>query len=438
LRLFEWHNKDFSRHQEKLPEFVEYLSQVWESRNKYDEIEEELTEEENQERRIAKQRFFDFTFDKKISARNYIGIVQFEDIRIEVYPKIFSGLKDHDWGQIQFNILFWLSYCRKIRFPFALANVATIDFDDFLEVMIFIFSNYSLEILSEQPYQSYQETTEEMPFLKGRLSFPEYINNNLSTGKWQNFYCTYEPFVFDNQFNRIVKYIANKLLHISANSINKRKLYSILFLLDEVSDIKCTLSDCDKVKLNHLYTDLDNILSICKLFLSNSVFDIQEDGNKNFCFLLPMEYVFEEFIYGFLSEHYEHLNINSQSTTWLAKRNSANVFKIRNDLMINKSLIIDTKYKLRAKDDGLKGGVSQIDMYQMIAYAIKRKCNEVILLYPYHKNGNNEDIKFDVKHDYDGKNIKVIIKNIDITFARNESAISKIKEGFSEVYSFFK
>ena len=437
MRLFEWHNKDFSQYKSKLPEFVNYLSEVWQSRNRYNEAEEELTEEEIQERRMAKQRFFDFTYDYKISARNYIGVVQYDDIRIEVYPKIFASAKDKDWSQAQFNILFWLSYCRKIRFPFALASVANIDFDDFLEVLIFIFANYTSEILSEQPYQSYHEITEEMSFLKGRLSFPEYTNNNLSKGKWESFYCTHEPFVFDNQFNRIVKYIATKLINISSNSLNKGKLTGILFLLDEVSDVRCNLADCDKVKLNYLYGDLENILSLCRLFLANAVFDIHDEGNKNFCFLLPMEYVFEEFTYGFLTEHFEHLKINSQSTSWLASRNFTNVFKIRNDLIINNTLIIDTKYKLRGLNDGLKGGVSQTDMYQMISYAIKRKCKEIILLYPYHEGGNNDAFEFDIQHGNAGESIKVLVRNIDITFNKDEFAINKIKGGFNEASAVF-
>jgi 5-methylcytosine-specific restriction enzyme subunit McrC len=438
VRLFEWQSLDFSKHKNVLPDFISYLSTVWQNRNRYNEIDEDLSEEEIRKRQIARQRFFDFTYDDKIVARNYIGVVQYEDIRVEVYPKIFSKWSSPDWSQIQFNILFWLSYCRKISFPFALANVANIDFDNFLEVLIFIFANYSSEILTEQPYQSYQEITEEMSFLKGRLSFPDYINSNLSTGNWQNFYCTHEPFVFDNQFNRIVKHLTKKLYGISSNALNKSKLSNIMFLLDEVSDVSCNLNDCDKVKLNNLYTDHENILSLCRLFLSNSIFDIQDDGSKNFCFLIPMEYIFEEFTFGFLTEHYTNITVKSQSTSWLATRLGTDVFKIRNDLIINNKLIIDTKYKIRALNDGLKAGVSQNDMYQMLAYALKRKCIEVILLYPYSEVGNNETAEFEIKYGDDGKAIKVIVKNIDITFKNDQQAVAKLKAEFGKVSVFFE
>src|SRR5438309_2141635 len=108
---------------EKTPEFINYLSIAWENRKKWVEsIDEEA--DEIQETKVQKQRFFDFTIDGNISARNYVGVVQFEGIRIEVYPKIFSENPLKEYGKWQINFLYWLSYCTKIRFPFSFANVS--------------------------------------------------------------------------------------------------------------------------------------------------------------------------------------------------------------------------------------------------------------------------------------------------------------------------
>ena len=90
MRLFEWHSTSFDENKKVIPEFINYLSGVWQSRNRYNEVSDEISEEEEQERKIQKQRFFDFTVDGKISARNFVGVVQYEGVRIEVYPKIFA------------------------------------------------------------------------------------------------------------------------------------------------------------------------------------------------------------------------------------------------------------------------------------------------------------------------------------------------------------
>ncbi len=415
MRLFEWHSDSFAGHQSKLPGFVNYLSGVWQNRNRYVESSEELTEEEEQEERIQRQRFFDFTIDGKISARNYVGVVQYDGIRVEVYPKIFADDEAENTKLWQLNMLYWLSYCRKVKFPFSFADVSKLQFDDFLELLIYIFANFTEDVISNQPFQAYQTVGEETPFLKGRISFEEYTKNNLTTGKWQNFFCNHEPFVYDNLFNRIVKYVSKRLLAVSENYLNQERLNEILFILNDVSDITCSANDCDKVKLNPLFAEHKHILDLCRLYLSNQVIDLEDEDSNNFCFLLPMEYIFEDFIFGFVSDKWPALNIRSQSTDFLALSNGSSVFQIRNDIYIPDKLIIDTKYKIRSNNDGLKAGVAQSDLYQMVSYAIRRNCSSVMLLYPEGVYKLTPPAFFEVPSFMLSETISIQVQSIDIT-----------------------
>ncbi|MBK6989185.1 MAG: hypothetical protein IPH33_13755 [Bacteroidetes bacterium] len=147
------------------------------------------------------------------------------------------------------------------------------------------------------------------------------------TGKWQNFYCIHEPFVYDNLFNRIIKYVTRRLSSVSDNFLNKEKLNEILFLLHDVSDDMISAADCDKVQLNPLYEDHKQILELCKMFLSNQVIDMESDDSRNFCFMVPMEYIFEDFIFGFISDKWPELRIRNQSTDYLALNEGEEVFK---------------------------------------------------------------------------------------------------------------
>lgn len=432
MKLFEWHSDSFAGHQSKLPGFVNYLSGVWQSRNRFVESIEELSEEEQQEEKIQKQRFFDFTIDGKISARNYVGVVQYDGIRVEVYPKIFADDKSQNLKRWQINMLYWLAYCRKVKFPFSFAYVSNLQFDDFLELLIYIFASYTEEIVSNQPFQAYQTVVEETAYLKGRISFEGYTKNNLITGKWQNFYCSHEPFVYDNQFNRIVKYVTKRLLAVSENYLNQERLNEILFVLNDVSDIYCTAEDCDKVKLNPLFADHKHILDLCRLYLSNQVIDLEDEESNNFCFLLPMEYIFEDFIFGFISDKWPLLNIRSQSTDFLALNNGTSVFQIRNDIYIPGKLIIDTKYKIRSNNDGLKAGVAQSDLYQMVSYAIRRNCSSVLLLYPEAINSKCSQAIFQIPSIMLSEDIFIQVKNIDIIVSDFHNAdsimVNRIKE----------
>jgi 5-methylcytosine-specific restriction enzyme subunit McrC len=432
VRLFEWHSYSLEGHKKLIPDFINYLSGVWQSRNRYTEMVDEISEEEQQEQKIQKQRFFDFTLDGNISARNYVGVVQYEGIRIEIYPKIFADDETENVKKWQLNLLYWLTYCRKIKFPFSFADVSKLKFDDYLELLIYIFANYTVEVISQQPFQAYQKVEEETTFLKGRLSFDNYTKHNLTTGKWQNFYCIHEPFVYDNLFNRTIKYVTRRLLAISENYLNKEKLSEILFLLDDVSDMRCTAEDCDKVKLNPLFDDHERILSLCKLYLSNQVIDMDSEDSRNFCFLVPMEYIFEDFVFGFISSKWPALNLNSQSTDFLATNQSTRAFQIKNDIYIKDKLVIDTKYKIRDKYDGLKEGVSQGDLYQMISYALRRNCKDVLLLYPEMKSSLNTPSVFQIQSDMLPEKLNIHIRSLDITFddihEADATIISRVKK----------
>nr|WP_240347844.1 McrC family protein [Longitalea arenae] len=393
---------------------------------------EENTEEEEQEVKIQGQRFFDFTIDGKISARNFVGVVQYEGIRIEVYPKIFASEQTENVKKWQLNLLYWLTYCRKIKFPFSFADVSKLEFDDYLELLIYIFANYTEEVIARQPFQTYHLVEEEASFLKGRLLFDEYTKQHLSTGNWQSFYCAHQPFVYDNLFNRIIKYVAKRLSAVSTNHLNIEKLNELLFLLHDVADVSCIAEDCEKVKLNPLFEDHKQVLELCRLYLSNQVIDMDSEDSRNFCFLIPMEYIFEEFIFGFIDDKWPLINAKPQSIGYLALNGDRQVFQIRNDIYINKRLIIDTKYKIRKNANDLKAGVSQNDLYQMVSYALRRGCTNVLLLYPASNNTTNEPTIFQVPSRMLSDNINIQVSDIDIMFENIHQAdnlmVKRIKE----------
>src|SRR5690606_17803541 len=136
-------------------------------------------------------------------------------------------------------------------------------------------------------YQQYEEVHEELTFIKGRLNTTDYINQNISTGRWHKLNCSYDSFVFDNKFNRIIKYVTTFLFNACTSQDNKKNLREILFILDEVSDERATAEQCASIKFNPMLEKFDTVRDFCHLFLSNSIsFDYKNDL-KLFAFLLP-------------------------------------------------------------------------------------------------------------------------------------------------------
>ncbi|MCH4895968.1 hypothetical protein E0494_04560 [Marinilabiliaceae bacterium JC040] len=412
--LFEYQNKESFPNSFESLEF--FLDDIWRNREKSCFYNAEKSSN------IEAQRFLQFLHKtKEIKSNKYVGVIHFEGEKINLLPKIFykadRTYSENDVNAINEHILWWLSYCRKISFPNYETSLGGLK-SDFFEVLIYLFAKFTRELLSDSLYQQYEEIDDDLSFIKGRINTREYINENISKGRWHKISCSYDAFVFDNKFNRIVKYVANMLFTVSSNLENKKYLREILFLLDDVSDVKVCAEDCLNIDFNPMYKKFTCVKDYCYLFLSNSVsFDYKNDL-KLFAFLLPMEYVFEDFIYGFIDKELKDVKAKAQDKSKFLDQDCN--FSLRPDLVLemkDRSVIADTKYKLVYSDENdPKNGISQSDLYQMLAYAIRFKIDEIYLLYPntiYDLSNENSKIVA-VDEFADDKNINIMACQLPI------------------------
>ena len=396
LNLFEykWNNDIPATLNEE--HFENYLDDIWKNRPKvknwYTDQIDEIETDKN------KQRFIQFRA-KEFSSRNYVGVIRYNDTEINLLPKIFykkeyEGRKEvtptkKEIKNIHLHILYWLSYNKKVQFPKSLTNLESIKIDSFFEILILMYATYTRDAMNRILYQNYHEVNQDNQFIKGRLDVNGYIRDNITTGNWQRITCDYDTFDIDNRFNRIIKYVSKMLLAHTKNDAIQNLLYEIIFLLDDVEDVQMTYDDCEKVKLNPFFNELNVVLDYCKLFLSNSMVFSYKEEFEVFAFLLPMEKIFEDFVTGFLDENRKDLDIHAQKQDrYLASTKDSGVFQLIPDIFIqNKAnhtnnTIVDTKYKILNINTDSKKGVSQADMYQVISYAIRYEVSDIILLYP--------------------------------------------------------
>jgi 5-methylcytosine-specific restriction enzyme subunit McrC len=404
----------------------QYLDEVWQSRFVFDEGEIE-------EGRSIQQPFLRFEFGDQNSgaylrAGKHVGFIQYENITIEILPKLFQKEEADEAFR---HLLWWLHYCQKIRFPFTDILSDSDSLDDFPEALIGYFARYTYHLVSTQPYQHYEECTEAMTFLRGSLNTQAYIRDSVSRGYWHEFVCDYSPFVFNNRLNQIIKYVARRLTYLCRLPDTHRWLEKVLFMLDEVEDVFCTITDCNTIHFNRFFHEYETCLDMCRFLLSDSYLNRQEAHERHFCFLLPMDYVFENFIAGIAQLHlHQEFKVKSQSTDWLTDQR---VFQIRNDLLLthkksSRKLIVDTKYKLRDQENkDSKQGISQTDLYQMISYALRRETDQVVLLYPCRLGQSRTDAApFTVSSGVLSQPINIRAIDIPITGATREEIEARV------------
>lgn len=434
--------KEFGRFKEfneyKAKDFRNYINECW--RNRYNLYDDNYLYEDEDEI-IKEQRFL--TFDGNlVKARNYVGFISYQGENITIYPKVFSkDVKDEDIDKyLMTNLLYWLKKSSRIKLPIVDTNIEFNNRDSFLEVLIYIFSKYTSEVVYNKPYNNYEEIEEELTHLKGRLNTTEYIKSNIVTGRWNYFNTIHEPFQYNNKFNQIIKYVSKMILRFTNKKDSIENLQRIIFILDEVDDIVCNEYSCNDIKLNRLNKDYEVVLNLCEMFLKNSsILTSMKDNKLNFCFLVPMELIFEDFIFNFIKESYKEScnEITSQKSNlyladlYIDDQKIRKAFNLKQDIYIKdkegNSYVLDTKYKLLNKEQSLKYGISQGDMYQMSSYALRGGYKNLALIYPkatdmytdkdIEKDG---DIKYIVNSEFINEKIEIKIMLVNFVLDYDE------------------
>jgi 5-methylcytosine-specific restriction enzyme subunit McrC len=434
INLFEYQNKASAN--SSLDELELFLDDIWRNREKSGFYYQE------QENRVEVQQFIQILHrTRELKSNKYVGVIHFHEQRINLLPKIFYREGTESDGQsieaIHTHILWWLSYCRKLKFP----NYQTTLGDrknDFFEVLIYLFAKYTRNLLASSIYQQYEEVCKELPYIKGRLNSSAYINENISRGRWHKLNCTYDAFVFDNQFNQIIKYVTTLLFNATRNIENKKFLREILFILDDVSDRRATAEECHNIQFNPMFDNFVTVRDYCFLFLNNCIsFDFKNDL-KLFAFLLPMEYVFEDFIFGFIDKEIESISAKAQNQS--VKLDNEGTFTMKPDLLLmarNRLIIADTKYKIIYSEEiDPKRGISQSDIYQMIAYAIRYDVDNIVLMYPDTITGESLQTKRLIIEDTmaDCKEIRVWIHQVPVINRELFQVGAVLDRSYSELF----
>jgi 5-methylcytosine-specific restriction enzyme subunit McrC len=387
----------------------EYLYAVWNSLYNYEEesaISENITENIQSRQGILR-------FDGNTArARNFIGFIQSEHESIEIYPKVFREADMEKRMMLQ-HLFYWFDYCRKWKFPFTDVNLSDLQDVDLPELIINLIASQLYEVISTNPISLYQDMEEAMSKPKGSLNFSRYISNGMANGNFHMLECDHQPMEYDNRLNRTIKYVARLLLSKTRFHETRQKLDDIIFLLDEVEDQVCTTTFLDNIPISPFYQEYQTTIDLCRMVLEQHIYNHHYEDSKHWSLLLPMEYVFEDFIAGFLERHFsEDWEVKYQKSEMYLT--DEQIFQMQHDIFLTSKkdrkvkIIVDTKYKLRGdfKNDK-KRGVAQSDLYQMTSYAFRRGCKNVVLLYPNQSDSINSPDVFHISEPSLSQVIKV-------------------------------
>jgi 5-methylcytosine-specific restriction enzyme subunit McrC len=437
--LFEYHN---TAHADNPRELKNYLHSIWQEQ--YASLIQAAEEEPAPDIDLSLHKNYQpfLSFDGTlIRAKNYVGFIQLGDFHLEIYPKVFRDKKVKPSLMLR-HLFFWFDYCRKWKFPFTKSNLDSFDDISLPELMIYLMASKMLETISTLPISLYQQVEESLYSPKGRINFSRYLSSGFITGNHHVIDCDHEPFVFDNRLNRAIKYVSRLLLGKTKFSETQNILQELVFILDEVDDRPCSYYDLETVVLNPLFSEYVEIKDICKIVLQQLLYSNQQYDLSQWCLLFPMEYIFEDFVAGFLENKFSSNWIVDYQKSDMNFTSDPEAFQMKHDILLTsrstkKKIIVDTKYKVRESNfkEGKKKGILQADMYQVASYAFRRGCNDVLLLYPNINEKLNGEDKFTVLSEFSGgKNINIAAAEVPFWSIDGFNSLTiKLEDFFSKI-----
>ena len=409
----------------------------------------------------TRQQFLSFISKGGVRTKNYIGTIAYAGEQLNIYPKMFrSEADDQDTeelspGHLMKNLVKWLEYCNKVAYPFINISTELSEAEDLREFFITLYVGYVRSAIDRGLYYQYIEETEDISHIKGKFDYSDYLLRKIPNGMSSRFRCTYSTFEFDNWVNRVIKYTCKQIIN-STSKRNQNAIRHILVKLSEVSDVQCSPSDCDRVRLSKMHSNYRIILSMSKMFLLNKTSGLTIDTHESFCFLFPTELLFEGFIGGYMQEviedyggrvYLQQSDMHLIEDIQYAGQSLGAAFTMRHDILVELNgqvFILDTKYKQVSRFEGdtetVKKVVSeepkQTDIYQVCEYDRKRNISDVYLLYPMYRFEDTEPFYPVGKSQSESGDINIHFVRLPFVFEENADLLraqltSVIKSLFS-------
>jgi 5-methylcytosine-specific restriction enzyme subunit McrC len=336
-----------------------------------------------------------------LSGTQYVGIIQVNDLLIEILPKIdYSDdpTSEFDINSAASNLLVMLAYAYNIKFDSKTISTLAQQTGSWYELLIRFFALEVQRQIKIGLSRHYKPEEDILPYLRGKWNISQQIKTQayLKT----KFNLSYDEFSENIKLNQIFKLVVQMLIYQTNDKISKRLLLDVnkwLHNVELIEDIHQLSEDLIFSRINNRF---ETAYRLAKLFITGQSIQIKEGRTTAFAFVFDMNILFEAFITQFMIEHHRAIfqplkrefHIHRQlknKLTFLAHDyySKQGIIHLQPDIVIDDKitgtheLIIDTKYKqLDISRSGLN--IHSSDIYQMLAYSLRLNTENILLLFP--------------------------------------------------------
>jgi 5-methylcytosine-specific restriction enzyme subunit McrC len=331
-----------------------------------------------------------------LRAGQVVGVIAGEGCSLEILPKI-EGLDDAAGKPDQARIRQRLVHMLAVALDMDIADGRITDLgwqrEDLLEILIKLFSRRLADAVRLGLPRRYVQHQDDLQTVRGRIDVKRQFTSLAAAP--QLVACRYDTLSPDIALNQVMKAAVQRLAQVSRSVDNQRLLRELALTYVDIASVPISALRWDQINLDRTNERWRELLSLAKLLLGERFQTTTAGSAGGFSLLFEMNTLFEEYVARMLGRALavDGLKVHRQGGRLFCLEENDEPrrqrFQTIPDIIVKRGsetlLIIDTKWKrLGARIDDPKLGVSQADVYQMMAYGRVYRCPRLMLLYPHH------------------------------------------------------
>ncbi|CAH0497766.1 McrC family protein [Novosphingobium sp. CECT 9465] len=336
----------------------------------------------------------------EIGAQQVVGVIAAPGCSLEILPKIDATSDEND-ETIRTRLVSMLDVALGLKLGDGQALAMARQKETLLDILIRLFADRLLAEARRGLPRAYMAQEENLAALRGRLDVIQQFTHNAV--RPDRLACRFDTLMPDTPLLRVMKACVLMLRRHARVLATQRSLDELRFLLAEVSDVPVTALPWAQVRIDRTNRRWETLYGLAKLFLKREWQRTNHDAKagQGITLLFAMNDLFEAYIAALARRALlgSDLTVHSQGGLRYCLMEEGDGgkerFQTTPDILIKRNgqvvMVIDTKWKLIGRNpEDKKRGVSQSDVYQMMAYARLYQCREVMLLYPHHASLGSE------------------------------------------------
>ena len=333
----------------------------------------------------------------RIIARQMVGMVSAKGCSLEILPKV-----DPDAGAEESNDTVRSRLVRMLDVALGLdldigaeATIAR-QKNTLLEILIDAFATRLLAEVRRGLPRAYRQCEEDLSALRGRLDVTRQFTRNVV--RPDQLACRFDQLEADTPLMRIMAAATVFLARHTRSLATRRKLDELRHALVDIPLMPIARLPWQAVRIDRTNRRWEALFRLARLLLQRDwqATHHQAKAPEGLTLLFPMNDLFEKYIAVLLRRALAGSGIEvidqgghraCLGAFTGAHLDNGQVFRTKPDIMLRRGreivAIIDTKWKKLSLDPlDRKHGVSQADVYQLMAYARLYRTAELMLLYP--------------------------------------------------------